>query len=331
MARLRFAAGTRYQFNEQVYIVRGNLADGRLDVENQSFGGREQVSIDELNEAWANGTLRFEVSGNLARTSPDRPIATEYSLSDLQALPAEVRDEAWRRYRLILPLLRLRPEERTRDAIAAYASQQIEQQSVESALLPHEQADLARRRQHGLRTNVGHALSRASIERWLRAFERSGQDIRALAPATRRAGGRGESRLGTQVDEIIEAVLKDCAAKPKFRTVSDVQALIANRIADENRFRPANSQLQVPSHMTVHRRIQQAGAAAILRRARSVIEKQAARSVHEGPRYTHILERVEIDHSTLDLFLVDDQDRLPIGRPTLTFALDVYSGMPYGF
>jgi len=45
-----------------------------------------------------------------------------------------------------------------------------------------------------------------------------------------------------------------------------------------------------------------------------------------GPAPTEILERVEIDHTVLDLFLVDVDDRLPIGRPTLTTALDVYSG-----
>ncbi len=50
----------------------------------------------------------------------------------------------------------------------------------------------------------------------------------------------------------------------------------------------------------------------------------------QGPKLTHVLQRVEVDHTVLDLFVVDEQDRLPIGRPTLTIALDVYSGMPFG-
>jgi len=28
--------------------------------------------------------------------------------------------------------------------------------------------------------------------------------------------------------------------------------------------------------------------------------------------------------------VVDEEDRLPIGRPTVTLALDVYSGLPTG-
>jgi len=42
------------------------------------------------------------------------------------------------------------------------------------------------------------------------------------------------------------------------------------------------------------------------------------------------LERVELDHTVLDLIVVDEEDRLPIGRPTVTLALDVYSGLPAG-
>jgi len=60
------------------------------------------------------------------------------------------------------------------------------------------------------------------------------------------------------------------------------------------------------------------------------VEAQADRAVSPGPQPTRVLERVEIDSTTLDLFLVDEQDRLPIGRPTLTYALDTYSGFPFG-
>ncbi len=49
-----------------------------------------------------------------------------------------------------------------------------------------------------------------------------------------------------------------------------------------------------------------------------------------GPRATRPLERVELDHTVLDLLVVDEEDRLPIGRPTVTLALDVYSGLPAG-
>jgi len=39
---------------------------------------------------------------------------------------------------------------------------------------------------------------------------------------------------------------------------------------------------------------------------------------------------VEIDHTPLDLIVVDLDDRLPLGRPTMTLAVDVFSGFPVG-
>lgn len=43
------------------------------------------------------------------------------------------------------------------------------------------------------------------------------------------------------------------------------------------------------------------------------------------------LEIVQIDHTKADIFVVDEETRLPIGRPWLTLAMDVYSRMVTGF
>lgn len=43
------------------------------------------------------------------------------------------------------------------------------------------------------------------------------------------------------------------------------------------------------------------------------------------PVITHILEQVQIDHTVIDLIIVDERDRSPIGRPYLTIAIDIFS------
>ncbi|ELP2628267.1 hypothetical protein R1U59_005542, partial [Klebsiella pneumoniae] len=43
----------------------------------------------------------------------------------------------------------------------------------------------------------------------------------------------------------------------------------------------------------------------------------------EPPAVTAPLEQVQIDHTVIDLIVVDDRDRQPIGRPYLTLAIDV--------
>src|SRR6201987_2048935 len=42
-------------------------------------------------------------------------------------------------------------------------------------------------------------------------------------------------------------------------------------------------------------------------------------------------ERVQIDHTRIDVIVVDEGDRLPIGRPWLTLAIDVASRAALGF
>jgi putative transposase len=49
------------------------------------------------------------------------------------------------------------------------------------------------------------------------------------------------------------------------------------------------------------------------------------------PGADYPLAVVQIDHTKLDIELVDDDTRKPIGRPWLTLAIDVYSRMVTGF
>jgi len=43
------------------------------------------------------------------------------------------------------------------------------------------------------------------------------------------------------------------------------------------------------------------------------------------------LERVQIDQTRIDVVVVNEGDRLPIGRPWLTLAIDVASRVFLGF
>lgn len=50
---------------------------------------------------------------------------------------------------------------------------------------------------------------------------------------------------------------------------------------------------------------------------------------HDEPRWPG--QRWEIDHTVADIYLVDEQERLPIARPVLTVVIDVFSRMVVGF
>jgi putative transposase len=153
--------------------------------------------------------------------------------------------------------------------------------------------------------------------------------MRALAPTTTRSTA-GESRLGVEVEEIIQGVLAECRAAPAQRTVRDVYYMIVERVRVRNQGQPAEGRLVAPHRATIGRRVEAAGTAGVLRRRPGSRERRAGVGVQPGPRALRPLERVELDHTVLDLIVVDEEDRLPIGRPTVTLALDVYSGLPAG-
>ena len=55
-------------------------------------------------------------------------------------------------------------------------------------------------------------------------------------------------------------------------------------------------------------------------------------SQYEQTEYPTIpLERVEIDHTLIDLIVIDDNDDLPLGRLTLTYCLDMATRYPLGY
>jgi putative transposase len=306
MGRLHLTPGTRYLHEGHVFVIRQLLLDRRVLVENQSVGGQAVLTRDEIGTLWGRGALTFEVQGRQARPDAERTLPTAYTIADVHLLPEDQRAEAWRRYTLIRPLLALPPRERTRRAIEQYLA--------------------GARLRHDPETSTP---SRTSIERYLRAFEDSGGDLRSLVPAILRRDA-GDPRVAAEVEGIIQEVLAACRAAPAYRTVRDVFLMIVQRIGEANRARPATDQIALPGQTTIYRRVQAAGAPAILRRRPSRTEAHAHAAAQPGPRLSRPLERVEIDHTSLDLILVDEDDRLPIGRPTVTLALDVFTGFPAG-
>lgn len=54
-------------------------------------------------------------------------------------------------------------------------------------------------------------------------------------------------------------------------------------------------------------------------------------SVDQGLNATRPLEIVAIDHSLLKFYVLDNEHRLPVGRPWLTAAIDVYSQTVVGY
>jgi putative transposase len=172
--------------------------------------------------------------------------------------------------------------------------------------------------------------STTTVYRWYRRYCRD-NDSRTLIPRTDLRGPRairqGEKILQLASDAIDEA----CKASP-MASGQSIYTRLLMKIDAENRFLAEKSQLKAPSLRTVYRMLLRIDAfdRTVLREGKIEAEKKFA-IVKAGVKTSQILERVEIDHTPLDLFLIDERSKLPLGRPTLTVVIDHYSRMLLGF
>jgi len=131
-------------------------------------------------------------------------------------------------------------------------------------------------------------------------------------------GGRGKSRLPEPVEQIIrETILKRYLTRQK-RSVAVIHREIS-RLCARQGFKP-------PARNTVASRIAQMNPIDVERRRGGPDSVRSLKSAGgQPPPVDSILEQVQIDHTVIDLIIVDEHERRPIGRPYLTLAIDVYS------
>jgi putative transposase len=170
---------------------------------------------------------------------------------------------------------------------------------------------------------------------WKTRFLRSNHDIRSLVSFTRGKGNRTD-RFPAPVKEICERSIDNKYLTLERGTIESTlnDAVLATK--RENQLLPPDVALPLPTRRYISRLIQRL----------PLFEKYAARFGRDAARrhfrFTkghHVterpLERVEIDHTPLDLYVVDDENSLPLGRPWITACIDDYTrcilGLYVGF
>lgn len=127
--------------------------------------------------------------------------------------------------------------------------------------------------------------------------------------------------LDRKVEALIEAAISGfylTRERPRF---SDLMREIEARCHVET--------LDVPDYRTVHRRLNDFDACKVTaarhggKRAREIFGAALPQQRPGDP-----LSFVEIDHSPVDVIVVEEQTRLPLGRPWLSLAVDVPTRSP---
>ena len=164
-----------------------------------------------------------------------------------------------------------------------------------------------------------------TVYRWWRKLEEYGWDVRALLPRHHMAGRKGnilEGVLLNLVEDAIEEEYLTQLRQPREEAFKAACALVAAW----NGSNPKDDPLPLPTARQVYRHIKSIPAFDI-HAARyghdNAIRK--FRGVRGSTVATRPLERVELDHTVLDLIVLDDQTLIPLGRPTICVAIDVFT------
>lgn len=161
-----------------------------------------------------------------------------------------------------------------------------------------------------------------TVYKWLRLFETTGK-LTVLVRRDRKDKGKVLLPAATEqiVTDTIGAVYLNKQKKSVAKVIQEVEKLCAK------------AGLQTPHANTIRNRIKKLDA---FKKTKAREGGKAARDAY-APLKGHFpgadfpLSVVQVDHTPLDIILVDDIYRLPIGRPWLTLLVDVFSRMVLGF
>ena len=165
-------------------------------------------------------------------------------------------------------------------------------------------------------------VDRSTVFRWRARFEPE-RRLSALLPR-HRGRPEGHSQLDPRVDELIENLVGNFFLRSERPSI---QALIERIYAECNRVGLAR-----PNWRTVKLRIRRVVArTAVAQRKGAAAARAIFTPVVDQYRSAGPLDVVQIDHMVVDLIVVDEVTRQPIGRPVLTLAIDVHTRVITGF
>ena len=167
-----------------------------------------------------------------------------------------------------------------------------------------------------------HDVGQATLYRWMRLFETTGQ-LSQLIPS-RSNGGEGKARLLPELEALVRASLEEVYLSSQRYSLKRVYRDVMARCQRHG--------LVVPHFNTIRNRILTIRQEKVLRfRHGHKAADDKFRPQHgEFPGADFPLAVIQIDHTPGDVILVDDKTRTPLGKPWITMAIDVYSRMVVG-
>lgn len=163
----------------------------------------------------------------------------------------------------------------------------------------------------------------ATLYRWVKLYKDYGTISSILGKP--KTGGKGRSRLEPEQDEIIKKYIKSTFLNSSRTSIKKTIRLIIAECYDKN--------IQPPHSNTIRSRIKNLSEEEVMKKRIGIKEAgykfNPIKNSFPGAEYP--LSVVQIDHTRVDLILVDEYYRKPYKRPWITVAIDIFSRMVVGF
>ncbi|OHE05421.1 DDE-type integrase/transposase/recombinase [Sulfurimonas sp. RIFOXYB12_FULL_35_9] len=167
-----------------------------------------------------------------------------------------------------------------------------------------------------------HKVGVATLYRWLEKYENSGT-ISSLASAYKNSGGKGKARLSEETENVMESVINSLYLNQQQYPLEMIYRNIVENCRSIN--------TEIPSKNTVRNRINTLNPKLVAKYRKNVSIRDTRGTPGKFPEVKMPLDVIQIDHTKVDIMLVDETTRENIGRPNITVAIDVFSRMIYGF
>lgn len=171
----------------------------------------------------------------------------------------------------------------------------------------------------------------STVIAWKNKYENDGENPLALLDRHMDKGNR-IGRYCSEVEKFVMQAVHRTYLRRERGSIKDVLDCAKYYINEENHLRGELNQLVQPTLALVKRLVKSIHPydATVARYGREHARNKF-RTVVQNRLTSTPLERVEIDHTLLDLFVYDEESGTPYGRPWLTVCIDDYTRCVLGF
>ncbi|MBW7474323.1 Mu transposase C-terminal domain-containing protein [Paenibacillus oenotherae] len=294
MQGFSFVPGIYFRWSEKEFVVRKVIENNDVEVTNLSYDTVEVFSLNELLEAWSDETLVVKRDFKAEEA--------KITQHDVELLSDEEKQIIELRYKVLEPILSGKVKSRE-------YSEYIDS-------LPEEQRNLVN--------------STSTLYRWKRRWEET-QDKRSLLPRNDLKGVK-TFKVSTDVQDIIERLLVKYDKQGLDVSNRRIHIEMEKEVKEINSTRTDDHQIEPCGRATTNRIIQHLRKTYLKDKARyGVVQANLNKNGSTTEVYVERpLQRVEIDWTPLDLFVVDTYSG-KTERFYLIHAVDKATGYGLGY